>query len=73
MSLDNVRQVETLSIQENLGDLLLGQVDSVFRLMISVPDLRHKVVLILLRLGICNFQNFWHYHLFRIESFSMYI
>ena len=59
MSLENVLLVETLSIhQENLGDFLLEQVDSVSRLMFSVPDLRREVVLFHLRLGISNFHHF---------------
>ena len=55
MSLENVGVVETLLIlQGSLDDYLLEQVDSVSRLMFSVPDLPRKVVLFHLRQGICN-------------------
>ena len=73
MSLENARLVETLSIhQENLRDFLLEQIDSVLRLMFSVPDLLHKVVLFHLRREIVIFTTYRQYHLFRVESLSMY-
>ena len=59
MNLEKTWLVETLSIhQENLGDFLLEQVDSVSKLMSSVPHLSHEVVLFYVRLGINNFHRF---------------
>ena len=53
MSFENVVQVETLLIlQGSLGDFLLELVDSVSRLLFSVPDLLQKVFLFHLRPGI---------------------
>ena len=52
MSLENMLMVETLSSRlENIGDFLLELVDSVSRLVFSVPGLLQKVLLFHLRLG----------------------